>query len=72
MAVRLLVAGQLRLPATCMKALNALNSGLIQDICSAAEAFEQDPNVGAIVLTGSERAFAGELNYRTCMFFPVY
>eukprot|EP00903_Cladosiphon_okamuranus_P013376 g12466.t1 len=40
------------------KALNALNNALIQDICSAAEAFEQDPNVGAIVLTGSERAFA--------------
>ncbi|CAM9676160.1 unnamed protein product, partial [Hapterophycus canaliculatus] len=40
------------------QALNALNSGLIQDICSAAEAFEEDPDVGAIVLTGSERAFA--------------
>ncbi|CBN74616.1 enoyl-CoA hydratase [Ectocarpus siliculosus] len=40
------------------KALNALNSGLIQDICSAAEAFEGDPEVGAIVLTGSDRAFA--------------
>ncbi|CAM9810722.1 unnamed protein product [Scytosiphon promiscuus] len=40
------------------KALNALNGGLIQDICSAAEAFEEDPGVGAIVLTGSDRAFA--------------
>lgn len=42
------------------QALNALNSGLIKDICSAAEAFEGDPEVGAIVLTGSDRAFAGE------------
>lgn len=42
------------------QALNALNSGLIRDICSAAEAFEGDPEVGAIVLTGSDRAFAGE------------
>eukprot|EP00752_Nemacystus_decipiens_P009779 g8734.t1 len=40
------------------KALNALNNALIQDICSAAEAFEKDSSVGAIVLTGSERAFA--------------
>lgn len=40
--------------------MNALNSGLIKDICAAAEAFEQDDGIGALVLTGSERAFAGE------------
>lgn len=40
------------------KALNALNSGLIKDICTAAEAFEANPDVAALVLTGSERAFA--------------
>ena len=42
------------------QALNALNSGLIKDICTAAEAFEANPEVAALVLTGSERAFAGE------------
>eukprot|EP00904_Undaria_pinnatifida_P014085 jgi/Undpi1/9807/HiC_scaffold_27.g12261.m1 len=40
------------------KALNALNSGLILDICTAAEAFEADPSVAALVLTGNEKAFA--------------
>lgn len=42
------------------QALNALNSGLISDVCSAAESFDNDPEIGAVVLTGSERAFAGE------------
>lgn len=42
------------------QALNALNSGLIKDICTAAEAFEANPDVAALVLTGSERAFAGK------------
>jgi enoyl-CoA hydratase/carnithine racemase len=40
------------------KALNALNSELIAEINSAAEAFDKSPDVGAIVITGSERAFA--------------
>ena len=49
-----------RLMMTLPQALNALNSGLIKDICTAAEAFEADPEVAALVLTGSERAFAGK------------
>lgn len=40
------------------KALNALNGQLIGEINSAAKAFDADPSVGAIVLTGSEKAFA--------------
>ena len=40
------------------KALNALCDGLLQDIIHAARAFDNDDNVGAIVLTGSEKAFA--------------
>ncbi|MBL8837903.1 MAG: enoyl-CoA hydratase [Alphaproteobacteria bacterium] len=40
------------------KALNALSAGLIADLGHALDAFEADANVGAIVLTGSERAFA--------------
>jgi enoyl-CoA hydratase len=40
------------------KALNALSSGLIEDLGAALEAFEADDAIGCIVLTGSEKAFA--------------
>lgn len=40
------------------KALNALNSKLISEINAAARAFDSDSSVGAIVLTGSDKAFA--------------
>ncbi len=40
------------------KRLNALNSQVIRGIVEAAEAFDADPAIGAIVLTGDERAFA--------------
>jgi enoyl-CoA hydratase len=40
------------------EALNAINSQLLQDLLAAATAFDADPGVGAIVITGSERAFA--------------
>jgi enoyl-CoA hydratase len=40
------------------KALNALNAALIADLGRALDAFEADDEIGAIVLTGSERAFA--------------
>ena len=40
------------------QALNALSSPLIADLGAALEAFEKDPNIGAIVLTGSGKAFA--------------
>ena len=40
------------------KALNALNKALISELTHAVEAFEADDAVGAIVLTGSEKAFA--------------
>jgi enoyl-CoA hydratase len=40
------------------KALNALNAALIADLGHALDAFEADDDIGAIVLTGSERAFA--------------
>ena len=39
-------------------ALNALNSALIEDLYQALEAFEADDEVGCMVLTGSEKAFA--------------
>jgi enoyl-CoA hydratase len=40
------------------QALNALSAALIEDLNAALEAFETDPAIGAIVLTGSEKAFA--------------
>ncbi len=40
------------------QALNALSSPLIEDLNKALEAFETDPGIGAIVLTGSDKAFA--------------
>jgi enoyl-CoA hydratase len=40
------------------EALNALNAALIEDLYQALEAFEGDDNIGCIVLTGSEKAFA--------------
>ncbi len=40
------------------KALNALNSGLLCELVAALEGFETEDRVRAIVLTGSERAFA--------------
>jgi len=40
------------------EALNALNSQVCADVVAAATAFDRDPGIGAIVVTGSERAFA--------------
>lgn len=40
------------------KALNALNLTVLQEVVDAATAFDADPTIGAIVITGSERAFA--------------
>ena len=40
------------------KALNAINRQLTDELLSAAEAFDRDPAVGCLVITGSERAFA--------------
>jgi enoyl-CoA hydratase len=40
------------------EALNALNSGLLADVVAAATEFDIDHGIGAIVITGSARAFA--------------
>lgn len=39
-------------------ALNALNATLLTELIDAALKFDEDPGIGAIVITGSERAFA--------------
>lgn len=40
------------------KALNALSPALLAELQTALEAFEADEEIGAIVLTGNEKAFA--------------
>ncbi len=40
------------------KQLNALNDALMVELGSALKAFDADENVGCIILTGSEKAFA--------------
>ncbi len=40
------------------KALNALSSALMAELARALDEFETDTEVGAVVLTGSEKAFA--------------
>ncbi|MDZ7824648.1 MAG: enoyl-CoA hydratase [Ahrensia sp.] len=53
------------------KALNALNAEMLDELCASLSDFERDAHIGAVVLTGSEKAFAAgadikemqELNY---------
>ncbi|TFI40617.1 enoyl-CoA hydratase [Rhodococcus sp. 1R11] len=40
------------------KALNALNSQLMREVVSVVEELDADSEIGAILITGSERAFA--------------
>jgi len=40
------------------QALNALNSELVGELMDALSAFDADPGIGAMVITGNERAFA--------------
>jgi len=40
------------------QALNALNSHLLSEVNQALDAFEADADIGCIVVTGSEKAFA--------------
>ncbi|OBI91931.1 enoyl-CoA hydratase [Mycobacterium asiaticum] len=40
------------------KALNALNSQVMNEVTSAATELDNDPDVGAIIITGSAKAFA--------------
>ncbi|MBU2609683.1 MAG: enoyl-CoA hydratase/isomerase family protein [Chloroflexi bacterium] len=40
------------------EAMNALNGTLLSELMAALSAFDADDNIGAVVITGSERAFA--------------
>lgn len=46
------------------QALNALSEGLVADLTAALDTFEADPEIGATVITGSERAFAAGADLR--------
>jgi enoyl-CoA hydratase len=40
------------------KALNALNSTLMRELNTALKAYDTDATIGAMVITGNEKAFA--------------
>ena len=40
------------------QALNALNAALMRELADAVAAFDADPNIGCMVITGSDKAFA--------------
>ncbi|KZK88399.1 putative enoyl-CoA hydratase echA8 [Pseudovibrio sp. Ad46] len=40
------------------KALNALNSQVLEEVLDAATKYDADPAIGCLILTGNERAFA--------------
>jgi enoyl-CoA hydratase len=40
------------------KALNALNRGLMSELMDALEAFDADENIGCLLITGNQKAFA--------------
>jgi len=40
------------------KALNALNSALMDELGTALKAFDADEAIGCMIITGSEKAFA--------------
>jgi enoyl-CoA hydratase len=46
------------------EARNALNRQLLQELMEALEAFDHDPQIGAMVITGDERAFAAGADIR--------
>jgi len=48
-------------------ALNALNAALISELGAALDEFEDDAGIGAIVLTGSEKAFAAGADVKEMM-----
>lgn len=46
------------------EALNALNAQLLRELMDALHAFDLDPQIGAMVVTGNERAFAAGADIR--------
>ena len=40
------------------QALNALNAALVEELNAAIDAFEADDDIGCLLITGSDKAFA--------------
>jgi len=53
------------------KVLNALSSTLIEELLSTLRRYDKDPTIGAIVITGNNRAFCGA-NTGTQLRFQYY
>ena len=49
------------------KALNALNSTMLTELMDVLEKFDADDDIGAIVITGNERAFAAGADIKEMM-----
>ena len=65
----------LRIELNRPKALNALNSTVMKEVLACSTEYDADPNIGCIMITGNDRAFAAgaditELN--TQDFTPMY
>jgi enoyl-CoA hydratase len=54
------------------QALNALNRQVARELGDALEAFDADPGIGAVVLTGSDKAFAAgaDIKEMAALTFP--
>jgi enoyl-CoA hydratase len=46
------------------QALNALNAALMRELGQALDAFEADTNIGCVIITGSDKAFAAGADIR--------
>ncbi|HEY1474775.1 MAG TPA: enoyl-CoA hydratase [Pseudolabrys sp.] len=44
--------------------LNALNATLIKELIAAVDSFDADPNIGCILITGNDKAFAAGADIR--------
>ncbi len=55
------------------QALNAINAALVGEVDHALNAFEADPGIGAVVLTGSAKAFAAgaDIKEMQAMSYPA-
>src|SRR5436190_22472840 len=49
------------------QALNALNAALVDELMAAIDAFEADTNIGCLLITGSDKAFAAGADIKEMM-----
>jgi enoyl-CoA hydratase len=54
------------------KALNALCDGLISELNTQLKQYESDKEIGCVVLTGSEKSFAGWCFFFVSVVRPVH